>query len=158
LRVRVAACCLVLSVTSAACSGGSTDGTSDPNGDGGDTTGRYRARIALAEFDEVPGPTIPAYAGTWELTLDEGARSYRIEAEGYGRVSGSYSFEGDTAVFEDTPTPEGAFNCFVDGERTFTEGRAEYLVEVEGDTVEFRVESEPCPLREAIMERAWTRL
>lgn len=126
---------------------------------GPDLSGTYQTKIPFRDFDEVPGETLRSYAGTWYLTIDEAADAYRIEGDkgGFSRVSGEFVNEGETVVFNDEPAPTGAFNCYIEGERTLTDGKALYLPELEGTSLTLTVERDPCPLREAILSRTWEK-
>jgi hypothetical protein len=123
-----------------------------------DLSDTYTAEVPYPDFRSVPGETIKAYAGPWTIVLDEQGDLYSISSKGYGRVSGTIARSGDRLVFDDPPAPEGAFNCFVDGERTLTEGAGSYTYSVDGDQLSLTVENDPCPLRAAILDRSWSRV
>jgi hypothetical protein len=120
-------------------------------------SGTYKAEIPFRDFSEVPGETIKLYEGEWKIVLDVESSTYSIEKDGYGRVSGALAGTADKLMFDDPPAPEGAFNCYIDGERTLTEGAGDYRFTIEDPELTLSVEDDPCPLRAAILERIWTR-
>jgi hypothetical protein len=122
-------------------------------------SGSFKTGIKYPEFVNVPGPTHRDYIGVWKMDLDLEGVFYLIHHPGYGQVSGEVFIEGDVIVFNDPPAPEGAFNCFLpNGERTLEKGDGRYHFEVEADSLTLTVIDEPCPLREAILNRTWERI
>jgi hypothetical protein len=156
-RTKLLAIALIVAALGAACSSDPKAPRTTDDATGVPVSGTYVTQVAFEDFKDVPGETIKAYEGEWTLILDEEASTYFIKEKGFGQVSGELSREGDQLVFDDIPAPEGAFNCFIDGERTVTEGAATYSYELSGADLTLTVGDEPCPLRAAILAHAWSK-
>lgn len=122
-------------------------------------SGTYTTTIEAENFKRAGDVYPSSFGGEWTMTLDESDDSYVLEAEGFGRVSGNLE-PGVTTYelrFNDEPAPTGAFNCYVDGERSLEDGDSLYRFRLEDEVLLLRATREPCPLREVILARRWMR-
>jgi len=116
-------------------------------------SGTYTVRITRPEVRSDPRIS-SAFPGRWELSLEDD--THRLENE-LVRVTGDFTVADGRLIFDAPPAPEGAFNCYVDGERTLEEGTGTYSYALEDDELTLEAEDEPCPRRAFLLERVWTR-
>ncbi|MGI8774684.1 MAG: hypothetical protein ACR2KQ_06680 [Actinomycetota bacterium] len=118
-------------------------------------TGTFTGKISkqeLRELDNVP----PYWAGTWRLEMDAG--SYTLSHEDF-RFTEAFDVADEGLRISATPAPAGAFNCFNDAEERLTgegDAAAVYRYSLTETSIELAASEEPCPLREALLERTWT--
>lgn len=120
--------------------------------------GRYTAELTKTDFKGLPFAPDKRFFAEWSLTI--GKDTYVLEAPVY-RVTESLGVGDDSTLqITATPAPTGAFNCVdAEGERTTVEGGASgtYAYAISGKVFTLTAKNEPCPLREAILERRWRR-
>jgi hypothetical protein len=134
----------------AACSPGSVD-----RGPGGADLTEMTKRGTAAFTATLPkDPDLPlTFTGTVTLVLQEG--HYAIKKGEMNGTLGELRIEDESILFIETPAPEGAFNCYVDGARTLVQGTGTYTYDFDGRRLELDATDEPCPTRELVLEQSW---
>ncbi|MBA2726218.1 MAG: hypothetical protein H0U53_09530 [Actinobacteria bacterium] len=118
--------------------------------------GRYTAKLTRSDFSDLPFAADKRFFAEWSLTIAEDV--YVLDAPVYRVTESLGAIDGSTLQITATPAPTGAFNCVdAEGERTTVDGSASgtYAYVLSGKAFTLDAEEEPCPLRQAILEREW---
>ena len=141
---------LVILAFLAACSPGPAD-----RGAGGADLTEMTKRGTVAFTATLPkDPDLPlTFTGTVTLVLQQ--THYAIKKGEMNGTLGELQIENESIHFIETPAPKGAFNCYVEGERTLVQGTGTYTYDFDGRRLELDATDEPCPTRELVLERSW---
>lgn len=119
--------------------------------------GTYSAEIEEDVFDDPS--TAELLAGRWTITIK--ARTLAYELPNGAGATERVERLGEYFAVRSEPAPKGIWICYESGARSYTEGNATYDFIIVGEAlglaaaVRFEATDEPCPRREAILERDW---
>jgi hypothetical protein len=117
--------------------------------------GLYTAMIPAKDFAAEGVPK--SFGGKW--TLDVSGGQYVLE--GAFRITENIEVNSDEELtVGDVPAPAGMFNCYEkSGTRLMPPDVVEgtYTFTLSDDALDISVDNEPCPYREMLLDREWTR-
>lgn len=148
--------CLLAVVASAACDMGAPKEDALHTGPSEILKGTYETEISALDL---AGHDISKEdAGRWTLSFDK--NFYRLESDGFFRVTEEYWTEGSDWYAEGVAAPEGAFVCKLLGRPQYAGSSYSvgiYSIEKTKHSIEFVAEDDPCDLRVFLLERTWEK-